>query len=186
LSTESYPITKAAIYGIAHDLGAPMRHVAELARLVATTHSNLPEDTLETLELIRLEGEKGSLMLDGMLSLETAKSATVDRLTVKTDTELLDLAIAELIDNAQHYGEYAKIQVSETTTEVTLTIKDGGPGIDKDNWLEALRPFVRLNGPLSKDRLGLGLTRAAIWCQRTGGRLENAREGVSIALKRAV
>ena len=90
--------------------------MTELTRLVEATHSDLPEDTLETLELIRLEGEKGSLMLE---------------------------------------------------------------------WLDALRPFVRLDGPLSKERLGLGLTRAAIWCQRAGCLLENAGERVSIVCKRS-
>jgi len=90
-----------------------------------------------------------------------------------------------LISNAKYYGKYAKIQVSETPNEVAITINDGGPGIAKEKWLQALRPFVRLNDPISSDRLGLGLTRAALWCQRAGHRLETTDSGVSIALQKA-
>lgn len=199
----SYPLTRDAIFGIAHDLGAPFRLVAELTRLVEIEHSDLPADTLETLALIRQQGEKGGLMMQGLLSLEAAESVEVNFRTVElgelealsgpgsptvpveTDPKILDLALGELIDNAKRYGKFAKPLIRWSDQEVTIVITDGGPGISEDRWLDALRPFVRLSGALTAQALGLGLTRAVALSRRAGGHLGNHSDGVGITLKKA-
>lgn len=89
--------------------------------------------------------------------------------------------VTNLVDNAIKYGGTARLGLSQTDTDIVLTIDDDGPGIPEAQIEKVFRPFVRVEG--SRNRLtggfGLGLTIARNTARSFGGevRLQNRREG---------
>jgi signal transduction histidine kinase len=79
------------------------------------------------------------------------------RALVLGDRVALRRVVANLIDNALKYGVAARVSVGATTTAVTLTVDDDGPGIPRDRRDEVLEPFVRLEGSRSRRTGGAGL-----------------------------
>lgn len=72
-------------------------------------------------------------------------------------------AIANLVDNALHYGTRVRIVLAEDEGgTVTISVKDNGPGIPEDALDKVLQPFVRLDRARARDTIGLGLGLAIV------------------------
>jgi len=71
-------------------------------------------------------------------------------------------AIANLVENAIHYGHRARVSVGTQTTYVYVRIDDDGPGIPIAQMEEVLHPFVRLDPARSRNTSGLGLGLAIV------------------------
>ena len=71
--------------------------------------------------------------------------------------QMLKRCIANLIDNAVLYGKQAEIQVAETATELTLRIRDHGPGMPNTELECVFEPFYRLEGSRNRETGGTGL-----------------------------
>jgi signal transduction histidine kinase len=71
--------------------------------------------------------------------------------------QLLKRCIANLIDNAVLYGKQAEIHVAETPTELTLRIRDHGPGMPDTELESVFEPFYRLEGSRNRETGGTGL-----------------------------
>jgi len=82
-------------------------------------------------------------------------------------------AVRNLIENALHYGDRARVSVDRKGEEVLIRVDDDGPGIPRDRLDEVLRPFSRLDDARQRNTHGLGLGLAVV--QKTvaaeGGRL---------------
>jgi signal transduction histidine kinase len=89
--------------------------------------------------------------------------------------------IANLIDNAVLYGRQAEIQVAESATQLTLRIRDHGPGIPDTELESVFEPFYRLEGSRNRESggTGLGLSIARDIARAHGGdvRLQNCQNG---------
>lgn len=89
-------------------------------------------------------------------------------------------ALANLIDNAVAYGEYARIDCQQNSEGIAITIDDCGPGIPEVDLAAVFEPFHRLEASRNRGTggVGLGLTIARQAIERDGGsiRLQN-REG---------
>jgi signal transduction histidine kinase len=100
---------------------------------------------------------------------------------VRGAAQLLKRCIANLIDNAVLYGKQADIQVDETATELTLRIRDHGPGMPNTELESVFEPFYRLEGSRSRETggTGLGLSIARNIARMHGGevRLRNHENG---------
>lgn len=100
----------------------------------------------------------------------------------------LKRAITNLITNALNYGEYARVELERSETEVLIRISDGGPGIPEDQFEQVFQPFVRLEMSRSRDTggIGLGLAIARSVVRSHGGDLvlENVPDGGLKALIR--
>jgi signal transduction histidine kinase len=83
-------------------------------------------------------------------------------------------AIANLIDNAIHYGGEANVSLKRQAGHFDLIIDDCGPGIPEAELERVFRPFYRLeqsrNRASGGTGLGLAIARAAIRAQ--GGEIE--------------
>ncbi|HFB54332.1 MAG TPA: HAMP domain-containing protein [Hellea balneolensis] len=66
-------------------------------------------------------------------------------------------ALANLINNAMHYGETVNIQAQQSSHHITVIIDDDGPGIAPQKRGEALKPFSRLDAARNQNVKGVGL-----------------------------
>ena len=82
-------------------------------------------------------------------------------------------AVANLIDNALHYGERVCASVERTDGELLIRVEDDGPGIPPDRMDEVRQPFVRLDAARARNTggLGLGLSIVARAVAAEGGEL---------------
>ncbi|MDB5661728.1 MAG: two-component sensor histidine kinase [Sphingomonas bacterium] len=83
-------------------------------------------------------------------------------------------ALANLVDNAIHYGCNARILVIDGADAVVLAVEDDGPGIPEHQLADAVEPFTRLDLARGRNTQGLGLGLAIVnrWVEREGGRLD--------------
>jgi len=95
--------------------------------------------------------------------------------------QLLRRCLANLIDNAAIYGQRAEISFGESAAELTVRIRDHGPGIPEDELETVFEPFYRLERSRSRETggTGLGLAIARSIAQAQGGdvRLRNRPDG---------
>lgn len=66
-------------------------------------------------------------------------------------------AFRNLLENAQRYGEGAKVTLSVREGDLCIDIDDNGPGIPEDALEQVFEPFVRLEDSRSRDTGGTGL-----------------------------
>ncbi|MDE8653104.1 ATP-binding protein [Novosphingobium album (ex Liu et al. 2023)] len=66
-------------------------------------------------------------------------------------------ALANLIENALHYGGNARVSVRRDGQGAEIVVEDDGPGIPEDSIGSALQPFVRLDSARARDTAGMGL-----------------------------
>jgi signal transduction histidine kinase len=94
--------------------------------------------------------------------------------------QLLKRCISNLVDNAVLYGQRAEIRVDADADELTIRVRDRGPGIPEGELEQVFAPFHRLEASRSRETggTGLGLGIARNIAQAHGGnvRLRN-REG---------
>ena len=66
-------------------------------------------------------------------------------------------AFRNLLENAQRYGEGAKVTLSVREGDLCIDIDDTGPGMPEDALEQVFEPFVRLEDSRSRDTGGTGL-----------------------------
>jgi signal transduction histidine kinase len=70
---------------------------------------------------------------------------------------LLKRCVSNLVDNAVLYGQEADIRVEEDTAQLTIRVRDRGPGIPEQELEAVFEPFVRLEGSRNRETGGTGL-----------------------------
>lgn len=69
----------------------------------------------------------------------------------------LKRALANLVDNALHYGDAVTLSVVDGAAEVVLRVDDDGPGIAPADLDRVRQPFTRLDDARGRNTNGLGL-----------------------------
>lgn len=72
-------------------------------------------------------------------------------------TSTVQRALSNLIENAASFGDRVSISLRRTRQRVEIIVDDNGPGIPKDQYDEALKPFSRLDESRNQNRKGVGL-----------------------------
>jgi signal transduction histidine kinase len=100
-----------------------------------------------------------------------------DHLLIHANSDDIQRAVTNLVDNALKYGGSAAIRLSTLSeTEIAVDVIDTGPGIAENQKEAMLRPFARgdaarnLDNPSGGFGLGLAIVRAA--AEAHGGRLQ--------------
>ena len=78
----------------------------------------------------------------------------------EADIGLVERALSNLIDNAIHYtpeGGQVRVHVSNQTHEVSVEVRDTGPGIPEDDLPHIFERFYRVDKSRDRDRGGAGL-----------------------------
>lgn len=90
----------------------------------------------------------------------------------------LDLrrCLANLIDNAVKYGQWAEVTVDRVAGAVRIVVRDGGPGIAREELARVFEPFYRVESSRSRESggTGLGLTIARNIVEQHGGSISLA------------
>jgi signal transduction histidine kinase len=83
---------------------------------------------------------------------------------LEMDVRALSLrrAVRNLIENALHYGDRARVSLERVRAEILIRIDDDGPGIPRERLEEVLRPFSRLDDSRGRNTRGLGLGLAIV------------------------
>ncbi|MBX9925907.1 MAG: HAMP domain-containing histidine kinase [Hyphomicrobiaceae bacterium] len=99
---------------------------------------------------------------------------------VRANGQLLQQAVANLVDNALKYAvrasgrgtlEPVRVAVRADGSDVVITVSDRGPGIPAADRERALRRFVRLDASRTQPGTGLGLSLVAAVARLHGGRI---------------
>jgi signal transduction histidine kinase len=187
---------------MSHDLKTPITRMRLRAELLEDENlrAKFENDLLEmqamvtqALDFMRgLSNGEPEQFVDVMALLETLQSDNeamgrkvniAGRLTkpLRAVPQLLKRCIANLIDNAVLYGKQAEIHAEETAAELTLRIRDHGPGMPDTALESVFEPFYRLEGSRNRDTggTGLGLSIARNIARAHGGdvRLRNHENG---------
>lgn len=187
---------------MSHDLKTPLTRMRLRAELLEdrTLRENFETDVLEmeamvtqTLEFMRgLSNREPEQNVDVMGLLESlqgdneamSRMVTIDGHISRPyfgAPQFLRRCISNLIDNATTYGRRAEIHVDEGATELTIRIRDHGPGIPDGELETVFEPFYRLERSRSRQTggTGLGLSIARNIARAHAGevRLRNHPEG---------
>src|SRR6056300_1160091 len=87
-------------------------------------------------------------------------------------------ALENVINNAFRYAKTVELSVVVRPKYLAFVVQDDGPGIDEQDYAEALKPFSRLDPSRNQNRgtgVGLGLPITADIARAHGGRLELGR-----------
>ncbi|RZF63173.1 HAMP domain-containing protein [Sphingomonas populi] len=114
-----------------------------------------------------------------------------DHFELRVRASAMRRAIANLIENALHYGERARVRLEADATRVCVIVEDDGPGIPPERIRDVLTPFVRLDEARARNTkgMGLGLAIVASAVEAEGGTLTLANRAgggltATILLKR--
>jgi signal transduction histidine kinase len=95
--------------------------------------------------------------------------------------QLLKRCLSNLIDNAVIYGKRAEIRIEQEPDDLTIRVRDHGPGLPETEIEKVFEPFYRVEGSRSRETggTGLGLPIARNIAQAHGGdvRLRNHDHG---------
>lgn len=187
---------------MSHDLKTPLTRMRLRAEMLedASLREQFETDLLEmesmvtqTLEFMRgLSSGEPAQLVDIMGLLESlqadneamGRSVTIDGRVARPwsgAAQLLKRCLSNLVDNAVLYGKRAQIRVEETPDQLTIRVRDQGPGLPEAEIEKVFQPFYRLEGSRSRETggTGLGLSIARNIAQAHGGdvRLRNHEEG---------
>ncbi|MCC5970496.1 MAG: HAMP domain-containing protein [Pararhodobacter sp.] len=110
-----------------------------------------------------------------MTTLQPCTSSGTDPLVMMLRPELFARALDNVLENARHYASRAEVRLDIGAETIVVIIEDDGPGIDRKQRADAVKPFVRLDTARgASDRAagaGLGLAIVADALRSHGGRL---------------
>jgi signal transduction histidine kinase len=200
---------------MSHDLKTPLTRIRLRAEMLddKALRESFEADVMEmesmvtqTLEFMRglSSGEpEQNVDIDGLLEgLQSDNEAMGRTVTIAGHAsrphfgaaQLLRRCLSNLIDNAVTYGQRADILIEENAGDLTIRIRDRGPGIPEGELETVFEPFYRLERSRSRETggTGLGLSIARNIARAHGGdlRLRNHPEGgleaiLTLPLKRA-
>ncbi len=135
----------------------------------------------EPAQLVDIMGLLESLQADNEAM---GRNVTVDGRITRPwsgSPQLLKRCISNLVDNAVLYGKRAEIRVDDGPDQLTIRVRDHGPGIPDGEIDKVFEPFHRLEGSRSRETggTGLGLSIARSIAQAHGGdiQLRNREDG---------
>ncbi|NUR86360.1 MAG: HAMP domain-containing histidine kinase [Nonomuraea sp.] len=141
--------TFAEALGDAHRLSAIVRDLLLMARLDSGVRP--PEEPLDLGELVLAELDRRPARLPVTADVEPGLTVLGNRLR-------LDRLLANLLSNADRYGETAvTVRAHRDGAEAVVEVADDGPGIPEDQREQVFRRFTRLDRGRSRDQGGSGL-----------------------------
>lgn len=163
--------------GVSHDLRTPLTRL-KLQLALMTPSSEIEEakrdlaDMEETLdeylafakglaEEAPARADLGEIARD--VAADAQRGGAAIEISIDAGAEIpgraraLKRCVANLIDNAAAHGDRVAVRVEHDAASVRVVVDDNGPGIPKELYEEAFRPFSRLDATRSRNQKGVGL-----------------------------
>ena len=141
-------------------------------------HSMYSGEAMQTLDL---DSVLESVCADHVESGQDVTLTGHTNVSLRAQPVALRRCLENIINNAIKYGGYARIAATFEDGHVVIHVRDGGPGIPRDQIETVFEPFHRLENSRSRETggTGLGLTIARNIAERHNGalRLRNHPEG---------
>jgi signal transduction histidine kinase len=138
-------------------------------------------DNGEPLRVLDLDSLVDSVCSDAADSGQDVQLEQHCRASVLARPAALRRCLDNLVGNAVKYGGQARVASNCEDGQVTVRVRDAGPGIPPEELEKVFEPFYRLEGSRSRDTggTGLGLTIARNIAEQHGGtlRLRNLEAG---------
>jgi signal transduction histidine kinase len=124
-----------------------IRATLDFAKEEANPEPRQPVDLISLLESVCQDWPQTVLNIEGEQR----------RLLYLCQPVALRRGLTNLVSNAVKYGERARVALTSSANEITITIDDDGPGIPEDEMESVFRPFYRIEHSRSRDTGGTGL-----------------------------
>ncbi|MCF6281872.1 MAG: ATP-binding protein [Candidatus Polarisedimenticolaceae bacterium] len=145
--------------GMQHDL-AEMSHLITRTLELAKGMQGASQD-IETVELGKLLSDQITAHEHQGGTIEWQRPAPC---TLQTNPTALNRVLANLLENAKHYGgsEPVKIELECGDDSITISLLDQGPGIPEEQLESVFQPFYRLENSRNQSTGGSGLGLAIV------------------------
>jgi signal transduction histidine kinase len=193
---------------ITHDLQTPLTRLR--LRLEKVQDAELQQRLIDDLSAMQQMVREGLDLARSMDASETMQALDLDSLLDSVCSDATDSGqpvelrgragmalmgrpldmrrcLVNLIDNAVKYGHYANVTVERLAGAARVVIRDGGPGIAKDQMAHVFEPFYRIESSRSRESggTGLGLTIARNIAEQHGATValtNHAQGGLEVTL----
>lgn len=165
------------------DLRRMTRLVDQLLRLMSVRNKAAPSSAVDLVSIARnVVADRAPLVIDKGVEIDL--DATGESVRVQGDERLLEVALANLVDNALSFSESGQRLQVKVGPERNITVRDQGPGIPATELENIFRPFSK-NPPNRRGHgLGLAITRSIMALH--GGSVKAANQkggGATFALQ---
>ena len=161
--------------GISHDLRTPLTRLKlqiallkqqDLAKKMSDDIEEMEKMLNEYLEFSRHQKNEGT---------ETVNiSSIIDEVVTKYENKKIDISVennlkidirpnsikrclTNLLDNGLSYGEKVSILSKKGKDNLLIIVDDDGPGIDKSEYQNVMKPFYRIDKSRGQNKSGVGL-----------------------------
>jgi len=166
-----------------NDLRRMARLVDQLLRLMSVRNKSTPSSAVNLVEIARnVVAERAPIVIDQGVEIDlVAASETVQ---VDGDKRLLEVALANLVDNALSFSKSGQTLQVKVGPKRCVTVKDQGPGVPAAELENIFRPFAKSPPNRQGHGLGLAITRSIMALHGGSVRVANRkRGGASFALR---
>ena len=173
--------------GVKEELRADLRRMSTLVEQVLRlmnirNRRELAED-VELISAVReVVADRTPLALGRGVDVEMAADA--DALMVRGDRELLEVAVANLLDNAISFSRRGDVLTIHIDGDGRVSVRDGGPGVDEQEAERLFEPFAK--SPPNREGHGLGLAVVKAIMGLHGGQVSvrnNEGQGATFSLR---
>ncbi len=151
--------------------------VADLAAMKALVDEGLElarsAETSEPKVMLDLDSVLESLVEDAVDAGENAVFEQGCQAVMQLRPLAIGRLFSNLIDNALKHGGSARVSATSSGKEVSVRVRDNGPGLPEDMLEKVFNPFVRVENSRSRETggAGLGLTIARALAEKNGATL---------------
>ena len=194
--------------GVSHDLRTPLTRLKLQIEMLSDdkTNKELLSDVNEMQKMLEtyldfaedVTREKASKIDLGLMIREIIKSDKRDNKKInfnKKSTPIffecrsiaMKRCITNLINNAGSYGNEVLVSLDENKDGIIISVEDDGPGIKKEDYDQAIKPFIRLDTSRNQNipGSGLGLSISQDITSNHGGKMsmsESSLGGLKVSL----
>ena len=161
--------------GISHDLRTPLTRLKlQLALLKQQDLAKKMGDDIEEMERMLNEYLEFSRHQKNEETETVNISSIIDEVVTKYENKKIDISVEDnlkinirpnsikrcltnLLDNGLSYGEKVAILSNKGKDNLLIIVDDDGPGIDKSEYQNVMKPFYRIDKSRGQNKSGVGL-----------------------------
>lgn len=165
------------------DLRRMSRLVDQLLRLMSVRNQGTPSEAVDLVSIAKnVVAERAPLVIDKGVEIDL--DADGQPVKVRGDEHLLQVALANLVDNALSFSDSGQRLMVQVSPDKNITVRDEGPGIPAKELDNIFEPFAKNPPNRPGHGLGLAITRSIMALH--GGSVKAANQkggGAAFALQ---